>query len=339
MIKQKKEISTIDNKSAKIFTDEKKDQNKSVQELNSFLTNLEKLDLGERMKLYEKNSLEVTSIPPYEHFLVRLDGRSFSKFTAGLRKPFDLAFTKAMGLTTYELIHEFSAVTGYTHSDEITIIFKQACNKEEFDNKENKTTHIFDGRVMKLLTVMSGYCSVRFNYHLVKLINSINQVDSTIYKSHYVNKINEMKASFDSRLLIVPSQGEILNHMLWRSIFDCERNAVSTYARSYYNQKTLQGKSKKEMIQMMKEEKSLDWLKDVPLILRHGVYVKKVNYELEGEEKLNNNKLPVIRTKPVFLNFRIKYSDFYIKFLLDKLYVKEEGEIENEIFEFDIESI
>ena len=125
------------------------------------------LDLGERMKLYENESLSISKIPPYKPFIIRLDGRSFSNFTSGLRKPFDCNFTKAMVLTTMDLITEFYAVCGYTHSDEITIIFKESCTKEEFDKEENKSGHIFDGRSVKLLTVMSGYCSVRFNYHLL----------------------------------------------------------------------------------------------------------------------------------------------------------------------------
>ena len=47
------------------------------------------LDLGERMKLYENESLNTPKILSYKPFIVRLDGRSFSNFTAGLRKPFD----------------------------------------------------------------------------------------------------------------------------------------------------------------------------------------------------------------------------------------------------------
>lgn len=52
-----------------------------------------------------------------------------------MRRPFDLNFTNAMILTTMDLITEFSATTGYTHSDEITIIFKPASTKEQLENK------------------------------------------------------------------------------------------------------------------------------------------------------------------------------------------------------------
>ena len=87
-----------------------------------------------------------------------------------------------------DLISEFYAVCGYTHSDEITVIFKESCTKHEFEKGENKTVHIFDGRSVKLLTVMSGYCSVRFNYHLIKIIN--DETNVKYYKEDYVELIN-----------------------------------------------------------------------------------------------------------------------------------------------------
>lgn len=82
---------------------------------------------------------------------------------------------------------------------------------------------------------MSGYCSVRFNYHLHKIINS--EENQKLYDPHYIEKINLMRACFDARLVAFPAdkEYEIVNHMIWRSIFDCERNAVSTYARSQFS--------------------------------------------------------------------------------------------------------
>jgi tRNA(His) guanylyltransferase len=268
-------------------------------------------DLGERMKEYESQSLHITKIEPYRSFLVRLDGRSFSKFTGGMQKPFDKNFTKAMLLTTTDLINEFTATTGYTHSDEITIIFKAMATKEETEAGTNKAQHLFDGRVIKILTCMSGYCSVRFNFHLCKLINE----KTSDYKSEYVDKINEMKASFDARLVVFPEDKEIeiVNHMIWRSIFDCERNAVSTYARFYFSQKELDSKGKEDMITMMKV-KNLNWCTDVPMYLKHGVYLKKVTYEID----YNGEK--AIRKKVVQKCLKIKCNEFYFNMLLGKYY-------------------
>ena len=270
------------------------------------------------MKEYEHSSLEVTKILPYRPFLVRLDGRSFSKFTYGLQKPFDLNFTKAMTLTTSDIVQEFSACTGYTHSDEITIIFPISCSEEEFTKNQHKSQHIFDGRVMKILTVMSGFCSTRFNFHLAKIVNN----DEKNYKKETLEKINEMRASFDARLLLIPEDNkkEFLNHMIWRSIFDCERNAVSTYARSKFSQKKLTNLNKKDMIELLKTE-GINWETDVPIILKHGVFVKKLEYLIDGKDGKK-----AVRTKVTCKAFKIHFDEFYIKLLFDKYWdVSEEN--------------
>ena len=45
------------------------------------------------MKLYENESLSVIKIDSFQPFIVRLDGKNFSKFTSGLYKPFDSIHT------------------------------------------------------------------------------------------------------------------------------------------------------------------------------------------------------------------------------------------------------
>jgi tRNA(His) guanylyltransferase len=288
-------------------------------------------NLGERMKEYEHDSLSVVKIEPYRPFVVRLDGRSFSKFTAGMKSPFDNIFAKAMILTTMDLITEFTAITGYTHSDEITIIFNAVSTKDDCEKGLNKATHLFDGRVVKLLTCMAGYCSVRFNYHLCKIIAP----KASDYKQEYIEKINEMKASFDARLVLFPENDErqIINHMVWRSLYDCERNAVSTYAREYFNQKELQGKNKSEMIEMLKS-KVLDWNTDVPMFLKNGVYFKKVTYEIIFNEQ------KAVRTKVIAKCFRIKYDELFYCLLMDKYYtLTEEDEKLNNIESLDIDKL
>ena len=167
--------------------------------------------LGDRMKRYESIIDNLIIIKPCETFIIRLDGRSFSKFTKKFHKPFDIVFIKAMGLTTLDLIKEFDAQTGYTHSDEITLIFNSKCSeyqyleylKKKFANLLKKDVkslpiHMYNGRIQKILSLVSSYCSVRFNYHLVKLIESIKET----YDLKFVETIKSMNAIFDSRILI-----------------------------------------------------------------------------------------------------------------------------------------
>ena len=179
-----------------------------------------KLKLDDRMKSYEAEMN--ICISPCESFVVRLDGRSFSKFTKKFIKPFDIVFIKAMCKTMIDLINKFDVQTGYTHSDEITLIFNSKYLKEEWelfmtgDDKINKgeinKTHLFDGRIQKILTLLSSYCSVRFNYHLDKLIEPI----ADKYDNDFVNLIKSHHQMFDARILKFNYQNkyEILNHQI-----------------------------------------------------------------------------------------------------------------------------
>lgn len=79
------------------------------------------VDLGTRIKGYEKEGEK--RIPYDEYIIVRIDGHKFSKFTKGFKKPYDKILSVSMENTTKDLVEEFGAVTGYTQSDEITLIF------------------------------------------------------------------------------------------------------------------------------------------------------------------------------------------------------------------------
>ncbi len=277
--------------------------------------------IGSRMKALEDEYDQ--RVPPYSSFIVRLDGKNFSKLTKGLKQPFDEQFVRAMVRTMNDLVKNFNASTGYCHSDEISMVFPAVCTKEEFEDNNNEKKHYYDGRVLKICTVMSGYCSVRFNYHLRELIG-LNEKD---YSKSFVGKIQESGYGFDARALRIEDPGDIVNHMIWRSVFDCYRNAVSSYARHWLGHKKTMNKNRNDMIKMMAED-GLDWNTDVPLHLKHGVYGKKELYfktvEIDGEQ------VDAVRQRVKNRAFKIEYSDDNIKNMLAKYWTDTVG-IESEI--------
>jgi tRNA(His) 5'-end guanylyltransferase len=299
-------------------------------------------NLGDRMKKYENHIDSKITIKPTESFVVRLDGRSFSKFTKKLVKPFDVIFIKAMGYTLIDLVEEFEAQTGYTHSDEITLIFNAKCTElEEFEYLEHKVkaefesnserrpkltmlpNHMFNGRVQKIISLTSSFCSVRFNYHLEKLIQPVE----SNYDSNFVELIKSHKQMFDSRLIIFPEslKHEILNHQIWRSIHDCERNAISTYAYTYFGPKKIINKNCKEMIEMLYGDKQISWDSDIPLFIKHGIYCKKniIEKEIDGKK--------VLRHEYVCKEFKISFNENNFNILFSKYWnsvsTSEEGTI------------
>jgi len=247
----------------------------------------EKDTLGARMKGYE-GILDVR-INANRPLLVRLDGRSFSKFTRNLKKPFDDNFIIAMARTASDVMDEFHPVTCYSHSDEITVIFGPLSDP-------NRSTHIFGGRVLKIATVLAGYVSARFNYHLVNIIN-VYQAD---YQPRKVEKIREQKAAFDARIIDFgeDKSHELLNHMIWRRQ-DSYRNAVAAYATTVLSPKQLKGIHSGDRITLM-TQKGVNW-DAVPLRIKYGFYVKRLLPET-----------PIVQ----FRSFYTKYSNTLLDILL-----------------------
>lgn len=271
--------------------------------------------IDDRMKKYERD-LEIR-IPPDHSFIIRLDGHSFSKFTNGFKKPFDVMFVGAMIRTMNDLMVHFHAQTGYCHSDEITLIFNQVCTTTELFDK-NKTVHQFNGRVQKLVSLAASYCSTRFNYHLNKLL----LLREPHYSNQTLQKIKECTAYFDARILSFSEENkyEVLNHQIWRSVKDCHKNAISTYAQSYFSHKQLIGKNSDEKIEMLKT-KQLDWNIDVPLYLKHGVYAKMNEYMKLTET--SDEPIMSIRKQIVNRSFKIFNSPENIAMLFNTVWPKE----------------
>jgi tRNA(His) 5'-end guanylyltransferase len=53
----------------------------------------------------------------------RIDGRAFSGFCKGLKRPFDERLSNLMAETTKHLVTQSGAKLGYTQSDEISLIW------------------------------------------------------------------------------------------------------------------------------------------------------------------------------------------------------------------------
>ncbi len=263
---------------------------------------VEALDV--RMKRYENICYDrILSSHPY---IVRLDGVSFSKYTRGFKTPYDKHFSIAMVKTMNNLIERFNASTGYTHSDEITLIFSS--RQDENQTKE----HIYKGRITKICSIMASYCSVCFN-------NNINQQFFGNNYESYIdtlkNKVLKRQAHFDARVVTFPidNPGEIINHQIWR-LRDCYRNAVYAYGMHYYSHKQLHKKTSKDIIPMIKD-KGCDWEK-VPFYIQCGTYGKKELYN--KQTMIDGKSIDVVRQRILNLSFKIYYSDNILNILFDK---------------------
>jgi len=179
--------------------------------------------LGDRMKRYEKVSENylIRRTP----VVIRIDGKAFHTLTASLPEKFDNRLHYCMVQTMRKTCEKMQgAVLGYTQSDEISIILR--------DWDTIRTEAWFDYRQNKMESVAASMATAFFN---------------DIAKSIPEFKLN--MAFFDARAFNLPKE-EVTNYLRWRQQ-DAERNSVQTYAREFFSNKELHGKSNREAITML----------------------------------------------------------------------------------------
>jgi tRNA(His) 5'-end guanylyltransferase len=213
---------------------------------------MSKDELGDRMKGHEaiETSRKFDSTFPV---YARIDGRSFSKFTRKMDRPFDLRMTQAMVETTRWLVDHTNAAIGYVQSDEISLVWS--------DTWDGGTKLFFDGKIQKSCSVLASMAAAKFAVELQ-------------------TQFGDLSAScphFDCRIIQMPSRVEAANMLLWRSL-DCTKNAISMAARSFFSHKALQGKNSAEMVEMIQD---LGWdMNSYPTSFTRGTWLQRVTKEL-----------------------------------------------------------
>jgi tRNA(His) guanylyltransferase len=211
-------------------------------------------EFGERMKAYE--AVETArKLDPHLPIYARIDGRSFSRFTRGMERPFDARMTAAMIETTGHLVHATHARIGYTQSDEISLVWLA-------DGPASDV--LFSGKVQKMVSVLASLAAAKF---------------ATVIPPEYADRLPH----FDARVFQLPSKEEAANTFLWRAM-DARKNAISMVAQSRFSHKALFGKDQKAMLAMLAEV-GVDF-EQYPACFRRGSFVRRSTVErvLSAEE-------------------------------------------------------
>lgn len=203
-------------------------------------------NFGDRMKSYENQTCGINLIPRIP-VIARLDGKGFSKFTKGLKRPYDERLSKLMVETTKYLVKETNANCGYTQSDEITLVWYNDSYESEI---------YFNGRLFKMISDLASMCSVFFNREL----------------PNYLPEKKDKMPRFDCRVFNVPNIEEATNVFLWREQ-DATKNSISMAAQSVYSHGQLMNKSGNEKQEML-FIKGINW-NDYPSFFKRGTYVQR----------------------------------------------------------------
>ena len=273
------------------------------------------IEIGERMKMYEQT--QGTFLDKTKPYMARLDGHKFSTFARPVRRPYDELLHAIMVQTAADLLEQFNdATTAYTQSDEITLTFPNAIGDDE-----RKLP--FGGKTTKLSTLLASYCSVRFNFNSVRLVDKWptkeeyiaacppNQTQLSFAPEVLRKRLTEGKAHFDARVFTVEDTHEFTNNIKWRSNYDCERNSRTNLGRAFFSTKEMNGLKAREVVEKLKTEKNIDW-DSYPMGYKYGTFIKKTKYEKIVQNPKTGETIPCTRTRLEAFSFKI--ADFDPKY-------------------------
>jgi len=291
--------------------------------------------LGDRMKAYEEGTRSY--IDHKTPLVMRLDGHCFSKFTRGLKKPYEEWLHKIMVKVTAQLVNDYNAVLGFTQSDEITLVFLPQMLDGAYQ------PYIFNNQIQKLVSLAASNATNIFTMELLTLIHT-KQIVPEDYKPQTFEKLSRPRAYFDARIFNVPSLTECYNNVYWRSTYDCIRNSISMTAQTHFPHKALQNLSTKQLLQKLKDEKQLDW-EEMDPEFKYGTFIKKkivfkpqqlqkvvktddVNEEEKQEDENKEGENLVQRRKLYAFTLHLpKHDDKIEDFLFSKYYQDDNEDI------------
>lgn len=208
--------------------------------------------LGDRLKDIESRNKDYLTymLPVY----ARLDGKKFSQFTKGMKKPFDEAMVNAMQATASRVLSETNADLAYVQSDEISLFW--------FNNVSCQEEMSFAGRLDKTVGELSGLSTAVFNQEIAK---------------SFPDRLS-MLPRFDTRVFNV-DRDIAAKFFLWRQM-DCIKNSISVISSSFFSHRELQGVSTRQRLAMLDRVSPWD---DYSVDLRYGAFFRKVAITVDPE--------------------------------------------------------
>jgi len=235
---------------------------------------------GDRMKYYEELETSrklMKGLPIY----ARLDGHGFSKFTKPFVYPYDRNLRQVFNEVCTHLIEKFGVKLAYHQSDEISLLFY----REDQYGGVNTDDILFGGKIQKLASILAASATSKFISSALRLMPE--------HTDHILNNCPE----FDCRIFSIPSLTEAINQFVWRER-DCTKNSVSMLARHHFSHKSLQGKNRNQMLDMLVGAGD-NW-NDWNSAFKRGTYLAKRTIEKETlDGVVTRNIVQVLDVPPI----------------------------------------
>jgi tRNA(His) 5'-end guanylyltransferase len=225
--------------------------------------------LGARMKAYFEDRAK-TRLLRRVPVIIRLDGRSFSRFCKRFEKPFD---KKLHDMLNNVMVYLCSKIQGAKfaerHSDEISIVVT------DYDTLQ--TDAFFDYEVGKICSITAGLATSEFCKQLIieQAVNNFDE-DPKAFLS-----MSEDWPVFDSRCFNLP-ESEVVNYVYWRNL-DCTRSSINMLGQSKFSHKEMQNKNCNQVQEMLFQQFGINW-NDLPQCQKSGFICVKETSEKEIEK-------------------------------------------------------
>lgn len=199
--------------------------------------------------------------------IIRVDGRSFSRFTeARFDKPFDPRFSEMMQAAAAELMTQLGGVAAFTESDEISVLLPR-----EWD--------LFGRKVEKVVSISAGIASASF----------------TLAASE--------PAHFDSRVWLGTSEDDVVGYFSWRQA-DAARCALNgwcywTLRKNGATPKEATRRLERATVSMKNEllfEHGINF-NDVPVWQRRGILLRWNEVDHVGHNPVTGESVPTTRRR------------------------------------------
>jgi tRNA(His) 5'-end guanylyltransferase len=199
--------------------------------------------------------------------ILRLDGRSFSRFTeAHFEKPFDVHFHDGMVQTAQAVLEDLQGLYAYTESDEISVLFPRAWG-------------LFDRELEKAVSLSASSASAALSVAFGK------------------------RAHFDSRAILAAEDEQVIDYFRWRQA-DAARCALNGW--TYWTLRkagqsvarataALEGKSVADKNELLFQA-GVNF-NDLPLWQRRGTGLYWERYEREGYNPKLDQKVVATRRR------------------------------------------
>jgi len=220
--------------------------------------------LGRRMKNDYEDAFRVV-LPRRAYFVIRIDGRAFHQFTAGLERPYCRRLADALDAAALRLCQEMIGCRfAYGQSDEYSFLLT--------DFEREDAALWFDGNVQKIASVSASVFTAAFNKAF----------------------LSEMPATFDSRVMVIPRRSEVEKYFLWRQL-DASANSLNMLASAHYSHAELLRRTTAEKHDLL-HAKGINWAKQ-PADFKRGRAVVRTP---EGQWRLDL-EIPVFNREPAYL--------------------------------------